>query len=685
MTTYNRGGQVVNVRDALTANTTYGYNGFGEQVSLRSADAGISGMSYDLNGNLAARTDARGAVQTVSYDALDRPLTRVFNGASSIPVTASETQSFTYDACPNGAGRLCSVDDHSGVTSYQYDLWGRVVAKTFTPAGTSVLLSVGYAYDQGGHLVATTYPSGNTLVRAISEGRIASLDYAGQSVLSSAAYRPLGGGLEGFSWGSFAGFVDVKYDLNGQIAGIEDIDNREYVRNAKGWLTGVGDALNPSADQLYGYDLDGHLKQANLAVRPNPIDYLLKGNSNITQRKVGPQAIDTINFNYTAAAANKLTEMVYANGPRLISYDRAGNMVNDGAGLLLTYDAKNRPRSSTWFGGTATSFAFNAFGQRMRKTHPGLADGGDLYVYDESGMLIGRYSASGQPIEELVYLEGRPVATVRSPADPSYMQIHPILTDHLGTPRKVLTSGGQAVWSWDSKDPYGNQFPNEWLGGGSFSLNLRFPGQWFDGETGLFHNGFRDYSAKLGRYVQPDPIGLAGGMNSYAYVGSNPLNGVDPLGLTILRPLDAEEAARTNHAIDWIVKNSVTAAREIKKMEDSPIVVSINIVSGDDSADTSIRQVYWNPRLALKLVEESCGTVSYFTPPSALVHELLHAFFDHKKSQKLLHSPNSRYDNEEELRVMMVENQISVELGEGRRRHHKLGTYDGQTITRAFY
>jgi RHS repeat-associated protein len=87
------------------------------------------------------------------------------------------------------------------------------------------------------------------------------------------------------------------------------------------------------------------------------------------------------------------------------------------------------------------------------------------------------------------------------------------------------------VWRWDS-DPFGTTAANEDPDGDavSFAYELRFPGQYYDGEMGLNYNYYRDYDPATGRYVQSDPIGLEGGVNTFAYANSNPVTYFDALG-----------------------------------------------------------------------------------------------------------------------------------------------------------
>ena len=106
--------------------------------------------------------------------------------------------------------------------------------------------------------------------------------------------------------------------------------------------------------------------------------------------------------------------------------------------------------------------------------------------------------------------------------------------DHLGTPRRATDGEGHIIWS-ATYSPYGEAAVDEDpdRDGSAYALNLRFPGQYFDRESGLHYNYFRTYDPALGRYLTPDPVGLDAGLNTYLYAGANPLRSVDPLGLTV--------------------------------------------------------------------------------------------------------------------------------------------------------
>ena len=87
------------------------------------------------------------------------------------------------------------------------------------------------------------------------------------------------------------------------------------------------------------------------------------------------------------------------------------------------------------------------------------------------------------------------------------------------------------MWRWDQQEPFGVNVPDENPSGlGAFDLPLRLPGQRYDVETGLLYNTKRDYDSSGGRYIESDPIGLRGGLNTYAYVKNDPLRLVDPTG-----------------------------------------------------------------------------------------------------------------------------------------------------------
>jgi len=208
--------------------------------------------------------------------------------------------------------------------------------------------------------------------------------------------------------------------------------------------------------------------------------------------------------------------------------DAAGNLTADSGGnRTFTYDDTGRLAEIYVSGSLTASYVHNALGQRVRKT----AGSDDVvYLYDLAGNLIAEHTASGAHIRDYVWMGNSPVAQVDAGETFSYVHF-----DHLGTPRLATDDTATIVWRWDS-DAFGATAANDDPDGDGtgITVNLRFPGQYFDVESGLHYNYFRTYDPSTGRYLESDPIGLAGGLNSYGYAHQNPSLFVDPDGLNPL-------------------------------------------------------------------------------------------------------------------------------------------------------
>jgi RHS repeat-associated protein len=155
--------------------------------------------------------------------------------------------------------------------------------------------------------------------------------------------------------------------------------------------------------------------------------------------------------------------------------------------------------------------------------------------------------------------------------------VYYIHSDHLDTPREITNEQNQTVWKNPPlTEPFGMTPVDEDPDGDGqvFTFNLRFPGQYYDQETGVHYNYFRDnYLPDFGRYGQSDPIGLEGGINTYAYVGGNPLIAIDPLGLMEIckRLIEQEwrELGRGWKIVDYKYRRSI----------DRPLDVLMNAIT----------------------------------------------------------------------------------------------------------
>jgi RHS repeat-associated protein len=501
---YDANDNLASVNDPRTLTTSYSHNGFGDVMQLVSPDAGTTINTYDSGGNLKTATDARSAVATYSYDALNRVTQAAYT---------DETINYTYDAGTNGIGRLTGASDANHSMSWAYDTHGRVTGKGQTVG--SVTKSVGYGYTND-DLTSIVTPSGQTVIYGYTNHRITSVGVNGTTILNAVSYDPFGP-TNGWTWGNLT-VVTRTYDQDGKVATINtaaDAINFGYDNAFR--ITGITDTGTGANSWTLGYDLLDRTTSAGKTGTTYGWTYDADGNR-LTQTGTGASAFTP------ASTSNQLNSTTGALA-RTYLYDAAGN-TQSYSNLAFVYNQRGRMSVAT-VGSTTTDYFYSALGQMIKKT---VGSTTTLLMYDEAGHLLGEYSSTGALIQETVWMGDIPVATLQP--NGSSISIYYVHTDQLNAPRKVTRSSDNGLmWSWDA-DPFGTAAPNQNPAGlGTFVYNLRFPGQYYQTETGLNYNYFRDYDPQTGRYVESDPAGLSAGINPYAYVINNPLSSADPLGL----------------------------------------------------------------------------------------------------------------------------------------------------------
>ncbi|ATE59509.1 RHS repeat domain-containing protein [Thauera sinica] len=244
------------------------------------------------------------------------------------------------------------------------------------------------------------------------------------------------------------------------------------------------------------------------------------------------------NGNRTSDAGGSHTYTPHTNRPasvagQAVSVDAAGNVTQlrnlgfvwNQAGYLAEV------RQGTPAGPLLATYDYDHKGRRARKSTTAAAPQGattTLYLYDHADRLLVEADGAGNPRITYVWREDTPIALIRHGTPETVLYLE---TDHLNTPRAARNQAGQVVWRWES-DAFGSTAANEDPAGTgtSTTVNLRFPGQYFDKESGLFYNWNRYYDPTIGRYISPDPIGLDGGLNLFGYANQNPLRYSDPTG-----------------------------------------------------------------------------------------------------------------------------------------------------------
>jgi RHS repeat-associated protein len=511
--TYDANNKLTSVQDPMGYSTAYTYDGLGDLIETASPDTGTTAMTYDSGGNLSTSTDARSQVASFSYDALNR---------TTVAGYSDQTIDYTYDSGTNGVGHLTGASDSDHSMSWQYDSHGRVTSKSQTVG--SITKTLGYSYTDA-DLVSMTTPSGQTIAYTYSNHQISAISVNGSSLLSSVQYEPFGP-VRGWTWSNSTTEVRL-HDTDWNPSAISGLESTSYTVDNAFRITAIANASNSALSWSYGYDSLDRLTSASQTGNSQSWTYNANGNR-LTQG-------GTLSSSYSISSSNNQISSISGTLSRSYSYDDAGNTTDDSM-ATFSYNDRSRMASATASSAT-TDYLYNALGQRIEKS--GGPAGTVLFMYDETGHMIGEYDGSGTLIEETVWMGDVPVATLRPSG--STTAVYYIHADHLNSPRMVTRPSDNGIlWRWDT-DPFGTVAPNENPQSlGTFVYNLRFPGQYYDAETGLYYNYMRDYDAQTGRYIESDPIGLKGGVNTYAYVQQNPISRIDPTGLAQKCPLKLE-------------------------------------------------------------------------------------------------------------------------------------------------
>ncbi len=557
MMVYDALNRMIEFTDRLGNKSYLSYDKADNVTINKAPNNSLSDNTYKNGNELSAESNTDYGQKNYTYDEFGvNILTSQHNGRSCEYQTYTVLDQITQYNCAGGAeysvgykfnylfnpfgfeGQLQSVESNDGhqytdiakyngaKTYYEYDSLNRITNKNqrvgvLQSDGTQLKsLNINYSYTAENKVKTLTYPSGKIITYNYdgTNGFVNGIVVGNTNIAGLAYNADL---LETITWGNGR---TTKYNYNINRLYLQSIADpyfsTVYNYNEEGLLG--REFISGYGETNYSYYDDNQLKSENSNINGRyAINYQYDSNKN--RRNLNLTGIKPANYPYSNHfynyISNRLNSILLDSNFTTLNYTNTGEVNIPNLLGNAVYDKKGRRAWESVNGQYGAGYLhYNEKNERVYNARGSIER---QYIYDENNQLLGEYDNNGQVIVEYVWYGFKPIAALY----PNNRVVY-LVTDYKGTPRRGIDAeNNQLVWRWDP-DAFGVIKPDV----ANVEMNLRFSGQVYDKSTGLLYNLNRYYYPLLGRYLEPDPIGLAGGSNPYVYAENDPVNKIDVQG-----------------------------------------------------------------------------------------------------------------------------------------------------------